>query len=77
MHCRMHARHPPEDTRQSADQRTASSIDILHFRQQAMHPLPEHLKGEVTVENHSGNQPPRVADFGIGQECIAVHRLAR
>lgn len=76
MHCRMRGEYPPEDTWQSADQGTTSSIDILHFRQQAMHPLPEDLKSEVTVENHSRNQPTRVADFGVGQECIAVHRLA-
>ena len=56
----------PEDTWQSADEGTAGSVDILHFGQQAMHPLPKDLEGKVAVENHRRNQPAVVTDLGVG-----------
>lgn len=66
MRCRVSVVYPPEDTWQSADEGTAGSVDILHFRQQAMHPLPEDLKSKVAVENYRRNQPAIVTDLGVG-----------
>lgn len=64
----------PENIGQSSDHAIAAPVGMLNLRQKSMQPLPEDLQSEVGAEHHCRQQPCGVADLGIGQKGIAVHR---